>query len=333
MWVGALPAASIVEAVDHRNCGRTALNAVPTLLHRRTIEGDMATPRIVVADDHDNTRAWIAGLLSSDFDVVATVVDGQAAVEAAAALHPDLVVLDISMPRLNGFEAGALIKDLPDPPRIVFVTACHDASVPSVASALGASAVVPKVEMLTELVPAVRRALLFHAVCFYEDSASLARTVARFIGEGLAASQAAVIVATASHGAFICDQLAMMGVDSEERIARGELLIFDAKEVLNRFMVGNRPDAERFEDTINPLVAKAAGGRKRLVRIYGEMVDVLWSSGREEAALSLEILWHQLVAGRKCSLLCGYSSGVCEGEGFNAICDRHTHVMPPHAAM
>ena len=45
--------------------------------------------------------------------------------------------------------------------------------------------------MLTELVPAVRRALLFHAVCFYEDNPSLAGTVARFIGEGLAASQAA----------------------------------------------------------------------------------------------------------------------------------------------
>ena len=187
--------------------------------------------------------------------------------------------------------------------------------------------------MLTELVPAVRRALLFHAVCFYEDCPSLARTVARFIGEGLAASQAAVIVATASHSAWIRDQLTTMGVDSQGRIQHGELLMFDADEVLNRFMVGNRPDTERFEDTINPILDRAAGSRKRLVRIYGEMVDVLWSSGREEAALSLEILWDRLIAGRKCSLLCGYSSGVCPTEGFNTICDRHSHVVPLHAAM
>jgi CheY-like chemotaxis protein len=186
----------------------------------------MARPRIVVADDHDNMRAGIAGLLASDFDVVATVPDGQAAVEAARELYPDLVVLDISMPGLNGFKAGALIRDLPDPPRIVFATAYDDASIAS-ASALGAS-VVRKREMLTELVPAVRRALLFHAVCFYEDSPSLARTVARFIGEGLAASQAAVIVATASHGASIRDQLTADGVASQRRIERGELLIFDA---------------------------------------------------------------------------------------------------------
>ena len=290
----------------------------------------MGRPRIVVADDHDETRATIAGLLASDFDVVSTVADGHAAVEAAGAQYPDLVVLDISMPGLTGFEAGALIRDLPDPPRIVFATAYDDPSIASAAAALGASAVVRKRELLTELVPAVRRALLFHAVCFYEDSPSLARTVARFIGEGLAASQAAVIVATASHGASIRYQLTAMGVDCQERIEQGALLMFDADEVLNRFMVANRPDAERFENTINPIVDTAAGSRKRLVRIYGEMVNVLWSSGREDAALSLEILWDQLIAGRKCSLLCGYSSGVCSGLGFNAICDRHSHVVPPH---
>jgi len=78
--------------------------------------------------------------------------------------------------------------------------------------------------------------------------------------------------------------------------------MFDADDVLNRLMVGNRPDAERFEDTINPIVDKAAGSR------------------------------NELIAGRKCSLLCGYSSSVCPDEGFNAICDRHSHVVPAHTA-
>jgi CheY-like chemotaxis protein len=293
----------------------------------------MARSRILVADDHDKTRAAIANLLASDFDVVAAVADGRAAVEAAAAGYPDVVVLDISMPVLDGFEAAALIRDLPDPPRIVFVTAYDDPSIASVAFALGASAVVRKRDMVAELVPAIRRALLFHAVCFYEDSPSLARTVARFIGEGLAAGQPAVIVATASHAASIRDQLATDGVNAQERIERGELLILDAHQVLTRLMVNDQLDAECFEETINPLLDKAAGTRKRPVRIYGEMVDVLWSSGREDAALSLEILWHQVIAGRKCSLLCGYSSGVCDGERFDVICDRHSHVVPAHPAM
>jgi CheY-like chemotaxis protein len=290
----------------------------------------VARRRIVVADDHDETRAAITSLLAPDFDVVATVADGKAAVEAAAALGPDLVVLDIAMPGLNGLEAGALIRDLPDPPRIVFATAYDDASIAGAAFALGASAVVRKREMLTALVPAVRRALLFHAVCFYEDHPSLARTVAHFIAEGLAVRQPGVIIATASHGASIREQLSANGLASEGLIEQGELLIFEANEVLHRLMVDGRPDAARFEDTITPIVGRAAGTRKRLVRIYGEMVDVLWSSGREDAALSLEMLWHQLIAGCKCSLLCGYSSSTCQGEGFNAICDRHSHVVPAH---
>jgi len=89
----------------------------------------MAVPRIVVADDHDETRARIAALLASDFDVVARVADGQAAVEAVGALHPDLVVLEISVPRLDGFEAAVLIRDLPDAPWIVFGTAYDDPSI------------------------------------------------------------------------------------------------------------------------------------------------------------------------------------------------------------
>jgi CheY-like chemotaxis protein len=292
----------------------------------------MARPRIVVADDHDRTRARIASLLAPDFDVVSTVADGEAAVEAAGALCPDLVVLDISMPRLNGFEAGAVIRDLPDPPWIVFATAHDDASIASAASALGASAVVRKRDLLTQLVPAVHQALLSHAVCFYDDSPSLARTVARFIGEGLAARQAAVIVATASHGVSIRGELAAQGVDARERIAQGELLMFDADEVVERLMVGDRLDAGRFEDAITPIVDKAAGSRKRLVRLYGEMVDVLWSSGREEAALSLEALGNRLIARRKCSVLCGYTSSVCQGEGFDTICLRHSHIVPRTAA-
>ncbi len=290
----------------------------------------MARPRIVVADDHDETRAWMARLLAFDFDVVATVADGQAAVEAAVALHPDMVVLDIRMPRLNGFEAGALIRELPDPPWIVLATAYDDASIVSAAYELGASALVRKREMLTELVPAVRRALSSHAVCFYEDRPSLACTIAGFIGCGLAASQAAVVVATSSLGISIREQLTAMGVGSEERIERGDLLVFDADEVLNRLMDGNRPDAERFENTINAMVDKAAGCRKRAVRIYGEMADLLWSSGREDAALSLETLWQQFIAGRKCSILCGYASGVSQDRGFNMICDRHSHVVSAH---
>jgi CheY-like chemotaxis protein len=124
----------------------------------------MPSPRVIVADDHDETRALIARLLASEFDVVATVADGQAAVEACRTLRPDLVVLDIAMPRLNGLEAAVIIQDLPGAPRIVFSTAHDDAEFSRAACELGVSALVPKRKMLADLVPAVRRALNFHAI-------------------------------------------------------------------------------------------------------------------------------------------------------------------------
>jgi CheY-like chemotaxis protein len=288
----------------------------------------MASPRILVADDHAATRQWIANLLESEFDVVVTVADGQAAVEATGTLQPDLVVLDVSMPVLNGFEAAAVIRQLPDAPRIVFCTAYDDPDFAKAALALGASALVLKRNMLVELVAAVRQALKFHAVCFYEDAVSLSRTVASFIGTGLVADQPAVLIATSSHSAAILEQLIALAVDPRRRIEQGELVMLDADELLNRFMVDDMPDAQRFEDTMNPIVARAAGGMKRMVRAYGEMVDLLWARSNEAAALSLEILWNQLIARCKCSLLCGYSlEGVGKGFGFDTICDQHSHVV------
>ncbi len=227
----------------------------------------MPYPRVVVADDHDETRALIANLLASEYDVVATVADGRAAVEACGALRPDLVVLDIAMPCLNGFEAAAIVRDLPDAPRIVFATAHDDAEFSRAACGLGASALVPKGKMLVDLLPAVRRALNFHAVCFYDDVPSLARTVGGFIGDGLLAGQAAVVIATAPHSAAVREQLVAMGIDTEERTARSELLIVDAGEMLDRFMVDGLPDAGRFKDAITPIMERATGSRKRLVRV------------------------------------------------------------------
>jgi CheY-like chemotaxis protein len=287
----------------------------------------MASARVLVADDHAGTRALIASLLKSEFDVVATVADGQAAVDATRALHPDVVVLDIAMPMLNGFEAAAIIRDLPDAPRIVFCTAYDDAEFVKAAFAHGATALVLKRVMLVELVPAVRRALKFHGVYFYEDAPSLSHTVASFIGEGLVTDQPAVLIATASHSAAIREQLTAMGVDAEGRIEQGELLMLDADEVLHCFMVDELPNAGRFKETMTPIIDRAAGSRKRMVRAYGEMVDVLWRNNREAAAVSLEILWNQLIARRKCSLLCGYSlDAIGKGGGYNRICDQHSHV-------
>jgi len=270
----------------------------------------------------------IAALLASEFDVVATVADGQAAVDATTSLHPDLVVLDISMPVLSGLEAAAVIRNLPNAPRIVFLTAYEDPAFVEAALRLGAARVVLKRYMMRQLVPVVRQALTVHAVHFYENAASLSRVVASFIDDGRGASEAAVVIARSDHRAAILQEMLETTGDAQAGVERGELVMLDADELLSRFMIDGMPCARRFADAVAPIFDRVTTNGERGVRAYGEMVDVLWASDRQNAAVSLEILWNQLAATYRFALLCGYSrERVGDGSGFETICSHHSRVV------
>ena len=119
----------------------------------------MARRTILVADDHAEMLEYVRALLETEFDVVAVVSDGQAALDAAAMLHPDLAVLDVSMPGMSGLDAAARMGALPQPPLTVFLTAYDDSEIVQAARTLGASGYVLKCSMAVDLLPAVRRAL------------------------------------------------------------------------------------------------------------------------------------------------------------------------------
>jgi CheY-like chemotaxis protein len=290
-------------------------------------------PRVLVAEDHAEMRERIANLLASAFDVVAAVVDGQQAVEVTAALQPEVVVLDISMPVLDGIQAAIRIRRMPRAPKVLFLTAMDDPAISAVAHSLGAAGLVLKVNMMAELIPAIQRALntpFVHAVYFYPDAQSLAGTVARFIEQGIAADQPALIIARPLHRAAILDQLADIGIDSRSRIERGNLVMLDANDVVSRLMVDDMLSVQCFQDEVLPVLDMMVRRvRHAGARAYGEMVDLLWSSGKEAAALSVEDHWNQLDIARRFSVLCGYSrNAVDKAVGFRKICDRHNYVLP-----
>jgi CheY-like chemotaxis protein len=87
----------------------------------------MSKARVLLADDNQAMLEIVASMLASDFDVVAAVHNGQEALEAAAQLDPDVIVLDISMPVLDGIEAAARLRESDATTKIVFLTANHDA--------------------------------------------------------------------------------------------------------------------------------------------------------------------------------------------------------------
>jgi DNA-binding NarL/FixJ family response regulator len=101
-------------------------------------------PRVVLADDHPSVLVAFGRLLRPSCEIVASVPDGHAAVEAVGALHPDVLVVDLMMPDLDGLEVCRLVKQTAPDTDVVIVTACDDTEVETVALQDGASAFVPK---------------------------------------------------------------------------------------------------------------------------------------------------------------------------------------------
>ena len=86
----------------------------------------MKKPRVVVADDNSRIFAAVKKLLSSQFDIVDCVLNGEHAVEAVMRLQPDLVVLDVVMPQLDGLQAARRLKEFGSTSKIVFLTGIED---------------------------------------------------------------------------------------------------------------------------------------------------------------------------------------------------------------
>ena len=116
-------------------------------------------PRIIIADDHRLVAEACKSILEPEFQVVGIVADGRALVQAAAELRPDVVILDISMPQLNGLDAGEQIKQKNRAIKLVYMTMSLGPDVAAEAFRRGASGYVLKHGAADELVTAIRRVL------------------------------------------------------------------------------------------------------------------------------------------------------------------------------
>lgn len=115
--------------------------------------------RLLLADDHALMLEGLLRLLSGEFEVVGTVTNGRALLEEAKRLNPDAVVLDVSMPELNGIEAARRLSTLLPATKLIFVTQQLDPAYLHAAFAAGAMAYVAKQSAAKELVDAIRMAL------------------------------------------------------------------------------------------------------------------------------------------------------------------------------
>jgi DNA-binding NarL/FixJ family response regulator len=115
--------------------------------------------RLLVADDHAAMREKVVGVLETDYTVVGAVANGQALLEAELEYNPDVVVLDISMPILNGLEAATQLRKRSPNAKIIFLTVHEDPVFLNAAFAAGALGYVIKSRLCSDLLLAVREAM------------------------------------------------------------------------------------------------------------------------------------------------------------------------------
>lgn len=169
-----------------------------------------------------------------------------------------------------------------------------------------------------------------HAVQFYPNDIEWQNVVVPFLAEGLAAGQPVVIVATEPHSHRIVAGLTESGWQVDALLASGQLVVLDAARTLDRIVLHGSPDPALFAATVGA-VLNIAGARRRTVRVYGEMVDILCREGKVDAALHLEELWNAAAMDYHFALLCAYqASHFTDADrvaAFERVCGLHHQVV------
>lgn len=165
---------------------------------------------------------------------------------------------------------------------------------------------------------------------FYDTVGEGVLGAAGFAAEGIALGERVIVVTAAARPA-LDGALVDLGLDPVSARESGRLVVLDATETLAGLLADGAVDAERFRSLITPLLAAARADGVRL-RIFGEMVALLWQAGNVPGALELEGLWNELAQEKAFPLLCAYPSsalGTAHVGDVSDICAQHSEVLPP----
>jgi DNA-binding NarL/FixJ family response regulator len=293
---------------------------------------------ILVVEDHAKFRHLICTELQrrAEFQTI-EAADGLEALQKAEELQPDLILLDINLPKLHGFEVAKQIRSIAPHAPLLFLSQESSADIVRKALSLG-HGYIQKLSAGTDLLPAidavldgqrfVSRSVAFaeptdapaprrHEILFCSDDAAVVDGFARYIAAALNAGDAAIVLVTESHRPHLLQELRTQGVDIDGAIERGTHRSFDADVA---------PDPVRFLEAINGVRAAAATAGKAHPRIAfcGERAGRLWAAGRTAEAVQLEQLCSELA--HDVDILCAYPVPYTNSEALARICAEHTAV-------
>jgi DNA-binding NarL/FixJ family response regulator len=309
-----------------------------------------ARPRVLLADDYIPFLESVSRLLAAAFDVVAIAGDGRQALDLARRLRPDVVVLDISMPDLNGFQTlEQLRRDGPET-RVVFLTMHGDDELVVAAINAGAHGYVLKSRIHLDLISAIDHALagrLFvpsltslstvagigHTLQFHTNDSHFLDEVSQLVGATLRSGEQVVIVTSEATRIGVAQRLQARQMNLAMLAQRGQYVAQDSALALSQVMHDGRPDKERLAEIIRDLdrfrLTGPNGPRGRLT-IFGDITVSLCRNGDFEAALELEGIWNELTRALPFFTVCSYPIDCFEhSEARNQlpnVCAEHSAV-------
>jgi DNA-binding response OmpR family regulator len=306
----------------------------------------------VLVDDHRGLLDRVSSLLSDDFDVAGVFTDSRQAIDAAPALDPDIIVLDINMPGLDGFQAMHALEHAGSQAPVVFLTLFDTEEYIAEAFRRGARGYVVKHRLVHDLTNALDHVLhgrhfapsltsmyqladgsgSSHATQLYGDVSSFVAGVSAFLDVALRRGDATLIVATEDLREPIRARLALRGWNAGGPTGLARCLVVNANEALNRFMRGDDPDPDGLAEMIAELDlfrrTEADNETSRLT-VFGNMAVPLMSSGNTAGAIAIERQWDALTRDRPFFTLCAYSTS-CFHDGSDerwwTTCAEHSVV-------
>jgi DNA-binding NarL/FixJ family response regulator len=319
----------------------------------------LSSLQILICDDYADWRRQIRSALQKrpEWQVDSEASDGLEAVQKAQDLNPDIILLDVGLPKLNGIEAARRMRQLSPNSKIIFLSQNKDRDIVQAALSIGVGGYVHKPDLKRELVRAIdavvrgeqfvstslsghqltdfpmEKATHRHEVQFYSDDALFLDTLARFIAVALKSGRAAIVIVTQSHLEVLVSRLEAEGLDLDAAAQRGTYIPLDVSKTFSTFMVNDMPDATRFFPMAGALIqaaAKAARQQHRGVVVCGEGTSVLWADGKANAAIRVEQLWNEIGKTLGVDILCGYASSSFHSEEdkcvLRSICAEHSAV-------
>jgi PAS domain-containing protein len=165
-----------------------------------------------------------------------------------------------------------------------------------------------------------------HIAQVYSHVTVLVESLRMFTTHGLSRGEAVLLVLTPSHRDLLLPHLKADGFDVGGLQHDNQLLLLDAAEVLASFMQDGMPDATLFRMSVGEIVDRMKSGGNRKIRVFGEMVDLLWRSN-QPAAIRLEQLWTELIESSDLSLFCAYSTSHVHESFPEALRTPHSHII------